>query len=326
MRRTEKATVSKFLPYGPDELDAIARQLGDAYAKAQGQLLDILRQGNITDWREAFTRQQIAQVEAVTQQLTQTAAYWTETHVPSLYKHGMWVADGHLQPGGLSVAAHPGQWTPMDLGMARMHEVAVRELVENAALKLGNANSYCGQRIKDMVARTQALGQMATARDAELAISATQWGIRDASLSAMQQAFAQGETVREAERRFIAELSQRGITTFVDVAGREWDMERYAQMVARTVAQEAQTHGQLNRLTEAGEHLVEVVGESIDGKDDPCDDYEGELLSLTGEDVGKEFDGMRVVATVDEARAAGLLHPNCIHVLVPFIPQGSGQG
>lgn len=326
MRRTEKATVSKFLPYGPDELDAIARQLGDAYAKAQGQLLEIIGRGNITDWREAFTRQQLAQVEAVTQQLTQTAAYWTETHVPSLYKHGMWVADGHLQPGGLSKAAHPGQWTPMDLGMTRMHEVAVREIAENAALKLGNANSYVGQRIKDMVARTQTLGQMASARDAELAISATQWGIRDASLSAMQQAFAQGETMREAERRFIGELQKRGITSFVDVTGREWPMDRYAQMVARTVAQEAQTHGELNRLTEAGEDLVEVVGESVDEKADACDDYEGKLLSISGDRVGETVDGLEVVASVDEAREAGLLHPNCIHVLVPFIPQGDGQG
>jgi len=306
----DRALVNKFRPYTDKELNAIAGQLGSVYSDAEKDLLRILAKGNITDWRRAFTIQQMAQVEAITSGLTKSGVAWTETHVPTLYKHGMWVADGHLQPGGLSKLAHPGEWTPMDLGMTRVHEVAINNLAENAALKLGNANNYCAQRIKSMVARTQALAQVPATRDAQFAISNVQWGIRDASLDAMTQAFAQGETMRDAQRRFLAELNKRGITSFVDASGREWDMQRYAEMVARTVAQEAQTHGQLNRLMEAGEDLVEVVGRSLDD-DSPCRPYEGKKLSITGKTKG--------YTPVDEARAAGLLHPNCIHTLVPFI-------
>jgi hypothetical protein len=303
------ATVNKFRPYTAEELDAIAEQLTAKYATAQADLLKILSRGDISSWKRAFTVQQLAQIEAITGELTQTAAFWTQTYVPTLYKHGMWTADGYLQPGGLSKFAHPGEWTPMDLGMAQMHDVAIKELAENAALKLGNANSYCAQRIESMMARTQALGQVVSTRDAQFAISNMQWGIRDASLDAMGQAFAQGETMREAEKRFLAELNKRGITSFVDAAGREWDMQRYAQMVARTVSQEAQTHGQLNRLMEDGHDLVEVIGHSIDGKADVCDQYEGKVLSIAGKTPG--------MTTVDEARAAGLLHPGCVHTLVP---------
>jgi hypothetical protein len=305
-----EATVNKFRPYTPQELDAITGQLTAEYARTEARLLRILAKDNITSWRRAFSIQQLQQVDNLLNGLTATGTQWTETHIPELYKRGQWTVDGYLQPGGLSKYAHPGEWTPMDLGMTRVHDVAMRNLAENAALKLGNANSFCAQRIKSMVARTQVLGQLPSDRDTRFQISEMQWGIRDASLDAMQQSFASGETMREAQQRFLAELNKRGITSFVDAAGKEWNMETYAQMVARTVASEAQRHGLQNRMMEIGEDLVEVVGKSLHV--DSCAQYEGKILSITGKTDG--------YTSVDEARAnSHLLGPNCIHSLVPYI-------
>jgi hypothetical protein len=325
-----EATVAKFRPYTPDEIEAISEQLYSAYGDVQGRLLKTMARGDITSWRKAFTSQQLAQVERMLDDLNATTAFWTETHVPDLYKRGLWTADGYLQPGGLSKIAHPGEWTPMDLGMARMHDEAVRLLAENVALPLQEANSYCAQRIGDMVARAQKMAELAgkgrtipaglTELDylRDTAEGQVQLRIRDASLRSMQQAFAQGMTRQEASRAFVGELQRRGVPCFIDRAGREWNMETYSSMVSRTVAHEAQRHGLQNRMVEIGEDLVEVIPHTR--FKDSCDEYEGKLLSITGKSVGQTVGGRKVVASVDHARATShLFGPNCTHSAVPYI-------
>jgi hypothetical protein len=319
-----RATVSPYRPLTPAERQTVTGQLTDAYSAAQRDLLRILEQGHITSWRKAFTRQQVAQIESVRGALDSAAARWIDAELPGLYRHGLWVADGHLQPGGLSVAAHPGEWTPMDLGMAQMHDQAVGILGENLALKLTEANSYCAQRLESMVARAQLLaGQAASGSvpggDAaavkfllETATGRHQLAIRDASLQAMQRAFARGDTAREAERAFLSSLRERGVTSFVDRAGREWSMDHYADMVVNTVAAEAERHGIQNRLIEMGEDLVEVSESDHENECEVCSEYEGRILSLTGSTPGYQ--------TVAEAVEAGLLHPYCNHDLLPYLP------
>jgi len=191
-----------------------------------------------------------------------------------------------------------------------MHDEAVRILTENSALRLGEANSYCAQHIESMVKRTQFLGQLAEVSTPQGMISGMQLGIRDASLDAMQQAFAQGKTLRQASDAFEAELRKRGITEFVDASGRQWDMEDYCGMVTNTVAQEAQRHGTMNRMYEAEEDLVEIIGGGSDTCD-RCAPYEGEILSITGKTPG--------YPTVESARIAGLFHPRCTHTAIPYI-------
>lgn len=302
------ATVSRFRPYTDAELKAIATELSSAYGAAERSLLEIMAQGNITSWREAFSAQQVQQIQTISADLTQTSNNWLNQRTPELYRRGMWVTDGKLDPGGLSKAANPGVWQPMDLGMTRMHTEAIGILSENAALSLGEANSYCAQRLQDMIARAQRIARVAQVPQATAMLGQMQ--IRDASLRTMQQAFSQGQTVKEAERRFLAELNSRGITSFVDKAGREWNMQSYSEMVARTVSQEAQRHGTQNRCIERGVDLVEVTDHH---RECPlCRPWEGRILSLQGLTEG--------YPTVTDATEAGLFHPNCAHAVVPHIP------
>ncbi len=305
------ATVSKFRPYTEAELKQIAGQLSGVYGRAQGQLLGLLAQGNLTDWRKAYTAQQVQQIQVIMRDLQAASVDWLQTRTPLLYKRGMWVADGYLQPGGLSKAAHPGQWTPMDLGMTRLHQEAVGVLAENAALRLGEANNYCAQRLQDMIARAQKLAELSRVSEAQAMIGQMQ--IREASLQVLQQSFAQGQTVQQAQRRFLADLQSRGITSFTDKAGREWDMESYADMVARTVSQEAQRHGMQNRCIERGVDLVQVTEHGTDCE--VCAPWEGTILSLQGKTEGYPT----VEEAIGDVDTTGLFHPRCAHALVPYI-------
>ena len=81
----------------------------------------------------------------------------------------------------------------------------------------------------------------------------------------------------------------------------------YAEMLARTLTantyREAAQDSILEQFGEFGD-LVEILGRSaVDCSE--CKPYEGQILSLTGKTKG--------YTTIEEARASGLFHPNCIH-------------
>ena len=84
-------------------------------------------------------------------------------------------------------------------------------------------------------------------------------------------------------------------------------MKDYAKMVARTTAAEAYRIGEQNSILETfGDDgdLVQIVGHSVYPKS-PCIPFEDKILSLTG--ITEDY------TTIDEAKAQGLFHPNCIH-------------
>lgn len=80
----------------------------------------------------------------------------------------------------------------------------------------------------------------------------------------------------------------------------------YSKMVARTTAAEANRQGTINRMVEWGWDLVLVTGISrFEGS--PCIPYQGKSLSISGKTKG--------YTPLQEARANGFNHPNCIHSL-----------
>lgn len=131
---------------------------------------------------------------------------------------------------------------------------------------------------------------------------------RQASLKALQEGMIGGQTGTEVSKSFLADLKERGITSFVDKSGRSWDMTSYADMVARTNTMEASKQATYNQMLEADRDLVQVSdhGEPCE----VCEPWEGEVLSLSGENPN--------YPSVSEAEADGLFHPNCLHDLLPY--------
>lgn len=85
------------------------------------------------------------------------------------------------------------------------------------------------------------------------------------------------------------------------------DAADYAKMVSRSTTANVFREGAKDRILDTFEDdgdLVEILGIS-QFPDSPCVPYQGKILSLTGKTKG--------YITIEEAKANGLFHPNCIH-------------
>lgn len=123
------------------------------------------------------------------------------------------------------------------------------------------------------------------------------------------------QAAQEALNRF----ADRGITGFLDRAGRSWRLTSYVEMATRTQLMNATLQGHTDRLQQHGQDLVIV-------SDHPqecalCRPYEGRVLSLSGSVSGAISApnpitdtpvAVQVDGSLDQARAAGLFHPNAI--------------
>ncbi|HET6356085.1 phage minor capsid protein [Streptomyces sp.] len=144
-----------------------------------------------------------------------------------------------------------------------------------------------------------------------------------------------GLTRRQASQRALDQFANRGITGFVDRAGRSWDMASYAEMAVRSVTARAVIEGHIDALAEIRVGLVIVSDAPLECP--LCRPWEGEILTLGAESgphtIRAEhtiqpsglFEPTRTVAvhvagSLVEARAQGLFHPNCRHSLSAYLP------
>lgn len=141
---------------------------------------------------------------------------------------------------------------------------------------------------------------------------------------------AGGKVTRlQASQHVLDRLGSRGITGFRDVAGRNWSLSSYVEMAVRTETGRVAIDGHTTALLDAGQDLVKI---SDSPRECPtCRPWEGKILSLTGATVaglmpsatGGPAVRVDVAGTVDQARAAGLFHPNCTHSQSLFLPGAS---
>lgn len=138
---------------------------------------------------------------------------------------------------------------------------------------------------------------------------------------------AGGMTRRQASQHAYARFVDQGVASFVDSRGRQWRLSSYVEMGVRTVTQRAAVQGQTYRLSSLG---VDTVIVSDSPRECPrCRPWEGKVLSISGNLRGRvELPSMvgegtvvvDIAGSVDEARAAGLQHPNCTHSLRAYLP------
>ncbi|MFF0721336.1 phage minor capsid protein [Micromonospora sp. NPDC003816] len=138
---------------------------------------------------------------------------------------------------------------------------------------------------------------------------------------------AGGMTRRQASQWAYARLVDQGVVSFTDAGGRRWRLSSYVEMATRTVTQRVAVQGQTDRLTTLG---VDTVIVSDSPRECPrCRPWEGKILSISGGVRGRVAlpsmvgDGtvtVDIAGSVDEARAAGLQHPNCTHSLRSYLP------
>lgn len=170
--------------------------------------------------------------------------------------------------------------------LAALHTTSIQLLGENLRTRLGEARVLVGRRVDDL--------------------------FRQAALASLQQSTILGERPVEAIRRMMADMQRVGITSFTDRAGRRWGLARYAEMVTRTTTREATDQGLFNRMAERRHDLVQITRH--DGECPKCVnalEALGTIFSLSG--------SSEQYPALDEARALGLFHPNCVHRPTPWI-------
>jgi len=157
--------------------------------------------------------------------------------------------------------------------------------------------------------------------------------VEDAYRSVVAEMAAPGvlaglDTRRQASQRAWNRLLDRGITGFVDARGRGWNLASYVEMATRTSVAQAAVEGHLDRLGAAGLDIVMVS--DAPQECERCRPWEGKLLTRGGSggrrsvviDDPLSADRtvtVEVAGSVDEAVAAGLMHPNCRHSLNAYI-------
>jgi hypothetical protein len=99
------------------------------------------------------------------------------------------------------------------------------------------------------------------------------------------------------------------------IDGKELGIADYIQMVAITAARNSFNEGSINRAVEQKEDLVLISREIRPNTCDVCREWAGKIVSISGK--SKEYPAL------DTAISQGLLHPNCIHHLLPIDYPGS---
>ncbi|WP_067565826.1 phage minor capsid protein [Nocardia acidivorans] len=135
-------------------------------------------------------------------------------------------------------------------------------------------------------------------------------------------------TRRDATQAALDHFAARGITSFRDKAGRNWRIDTYAEMAVRTAALRALKQGHTDRLLQRGYDLVVISSHPRPAPQ--CRKFEGRIVSLTGDTPNGKVEATSpltgapvtetVVASMREAQASGLHHPNCKHTHTLWVP------
>lgn len=134
-----------------------------------------------------------------------------------------------------------------------------------------------------------------------------------------------GGTPQAAQREAWRRLTADGVSGFKDSAGRDWELSTYVEMATRTAAIRAFNASHQDRMTSLGIGYFTVGPSGFPCK--LCLPWEGKVLAAAGAGSYRAEHAtedrtvaVHVAGTLEEARAAGLQHPNCKHTLIAYLP------
>jgi len=291
------------VPVSPAMAEDLARAVAALYEEVELVLLERIRQAIAQGidsplWVELKARavgDLSAAIQAVIDALAADASTATAEALAAAYERGQQAAVAELGAVGVGQAAAAAQAIPAGAAVDRLAAAVAAETgpVHRRILRV-SVDAY-----RDVVARASAAP------------------------------LAGANTRRQAAQRALDDFARRGITGFVDTRGRGWDMVSYTEMAVRSAVGRAAVQAHTDRLGAAGIDLVRV---SEAPEECPlCRPWEGRVLLRDGPAGAREVEvrhateddrmvRVRVSGSLDEARAAGLLHPNCRHSVAAYFP------
>lgn len=149
---------------------------------------------------------------------------------------------------------------------------------------------------------------------------------RQVGLEQVAAQAARGMGANKAIPAFVKALQQEGVTAFVDKAGRKWSLHTYCSMVTRTTRRQAEV---LSVLTADPEQDLYKIS-SHNTTCALCAPYEGRVYSRSGNDpdfpsLADAFGKVDPMGPNSLANSWLNIHPNCLHVLIPWTPAGRSE-
>ena len=260
--------------------DAQAQRLIRLYDEAEREILkecNRLLLKNPESYSLAWQKTILQRVQQIRADLLTGSRTWCEEAIPDSYMKGVAWADADPLAGTKTLA-----------GFGSIHQQAVEVLADNTYSRLQDVNNVVGRRVDDV--------------------------FRQVALEHAKGSVIGYQTTRQAAKNIREDLAKRGITGFVDKAGHEWDMRRYAKVLAQETTNQSFRQGTINRFQEKGHDLVRLSEHSSSCP--KCVPYQGRTFSLSGND--KEY------PPLDQARAGGVFHVGCLHIL-SLAPEEKGR-
>ena len=137
---------------------------------------------------------------------------------------------------------------------------------------------------------------------------------------------AAGRGVNQSVPAFVEALRREGVRAFTDKAGRNWSLHTYCTMASRTTQRQAEVSAVLTADPEQDLYQISSHGTTCS----ICAPLEGRVYSRSGTD--PDFPPLTLAfGKVDPNGPDNLantwlnIHPNCLHVLLPWTPAGRSE-
>lgn len=149
---------------------------------------------------------------------------------------------------------------------------------------------------------------------------------RRVGLTLISQMEATGRGTAASVNEFVNTLLREGVTAFVDKAGRNWSLHTYADMVCRTTSRQAEVLAVLT--ADDSQDLYKISSHGTTCK--ICAPLEGRVYSKSGKDpnyppLAAAFGKIDPNGPDDLTNSYLNIHPNCLHVLLPWTPAGRSE-
>jgi len=251
------------------------QKLIQVYSDAKIKILQTLQEKEAKGNSTAYQKSLLQQIDVILEGLNKEVVSWSDKNVLKYYKEKLAGIAEELQR---EITAS---------SFSKIHRPAIELLTENLIDNLTEANNFVGRKMRDT--------------------------FRKVSLEVTAEKFAVGLTVKETKKRLIEEFLKNGITGFRDKAGRQWQLDTYAAMVANTTYGEVANWAVLNQAEAWDYDLVKILENNSSCP--ICAPLEGRVYSRTGKD--KRFPLLDIAYSGDNL----LIHPNCLHTLAIYVPE-----
>lgn len=150
-----------------------------------------------------------------------------------------------------------------------------------------------------------------------------QSALNDAAASVVSGAETRTEATKKALRRVLKNMSDEGLTGFIDRAGRSWTPEAYVNMVTRTTVHNTAIQATKARMEDFGTEVFQVSSHA--GARPLCYPYQGKFYSWDNTSGEIELgNGQRVhydpIDSTSYGEPAGLFGINCGHYPIVVVP------